>query len=43
VTERFAVIVTVHVGAEPLHAPDQLRKREPADAVAVRVTVVPFE
>ena len=42
-TERFAVIVTTHVGDEPLHAPDQLRKREPADGVAVNVTVVPFE
>ena len=42
-TERFVVIDTTHVGVEPLHAPDHLAKREPADGVAVSVTVVPFE
>jgi len=43
VTERFVVMDTTHVGDVPLQAPDQLRKREPADGVAVSVTVVPFE
>jgi hypothetical protein len=43
VTERFAVMDTMHVGDVPLQAPDQLRKREPALGVAVSVTVVPFE
>ena len=42
-TERFAVIDTTQVGDEPVQAPDQLRKREPAFGVAVNVTVVPFE
>lgn len=41
-TERFVVIETVQVGAVPVQAPDQLRKREPAAGVAVSVTVVPF-
>ena len=42
-TERLAVIDTTQVGDVPVHAPDQLRKREPAAGVAVSVTVVPFE
>jgi hypothetical protein len=41
-TVRLAVIETTQVGDEPEHAPDQLRKREPAFGVAVSVTVVPF-
>jgi hypothetical protein len=39
-TERAALIVTVHAPV-PEQAPDQPVKREPGDADAVSVTIVP--
>src|SRR5262245_27855896 len=36
-----ALIPTTQVGADPVHAPPQPLKREPAAGVAVRVTWVP--
>ena len=41
VTDFAASIVTVHVDADPVHAPDQPANDEEAFGVAVSVTVVP--
>ena len=41
-TDALAVRVTLHVGEEPLHAPDQPLKVEPEAAAAVNVTTVPL-
>ena len=35
------LILTVHVVAVPVHAPDQPLNVEPEDGVAVRITLVP--
>jgi hypothetical protein len=40
VTLRASVMLSVHVGDEPLHAPDQPVKLEKGSAVAESVTVV---
>lgn len=40
-TDRSMSIATVHVAAEPLHAPPHAARKEPAVGVAVNVTTVP--
>lgn len=42
VTDRASLIATVHVVADPEHAPPQPEKVEPPEAAAVSVTLVPL-